>query len=120
MNDISLTDMSKQSFDRTASYILNSSTPDSGARKILLYFYKLNKTMTQYGVMNLGNEYLSKRFNMSMKTFENSLYRAKKTGFLTTTGRGRTRLFFFNQALLEQKMLLIPQQKAEMTSQLSE
>lgn len=111
MDDISLIDMNKQSFDRTAGHILNLATSDSGARRILWYFYKFNQKIARCGVMNPSNEYLAKHFNISKEALKVSIHRAKKTGFLSTTGRGRTRLFHFNQTLLEQKMLLIPQQK---------
>lgn len=120
MNDISLTGKEKRDLEKTVLHVLTASTPDNGARKILLYFYKLNKTMTKYGVMNPSNKYLSKHFGWTDDTLRAHLCMAKKTGFLTITGYGEARVFDFNQALLEEKTMLFLQQKAEMTSQLSE
>ena len=111
MNDTSLQDMDKQNFDRTAGYVLNLATSDSGARRILWYFYKFNQTLAPCGLMNPYNEYLAKRFNVSKTTLKNSLYRAKKTGLLITVGNGKQRYFIFNQALLEEKMMSFIQQK---------
>ena len=112
MDDISLENMDKNMFDSTAGQILNLSTSDSRARIILWYFYKFDQKIGRCGVINPGNEYLAKHFNMSKEAVKIGICLAKKTGFLTTTGRGRTREFDFNQTLLRQKMLSHLQQKA--------
>ena len=112
MNDISLENMDKNMFDSTAGQILNLSTSDSRARIILWYFYKFDQKIGRCGVINPGNEYLAKHFNMSKEAVKIGICLAKKTGFLTTIGRGRTREFEFNQTLLRQKMLSHLQQKA--------
>ena len=112
MDDISLENMDKNMFDSTAGQILNLSTSDSRARIILWYFYKFDQKIGRCGVINPGNEYLAKHFNMSKEAVKIGICLAKKTGFLTTTGRGRTREFEFNQTLLRQKMLSHLQQKA--------
>ena len=111
MDDISLQGKEKTDFDGTARRVLNSSTHDSYARRILWYFYKFNQSITQYGTMNPSNKYLAKHFGWTDKTLKSHLYIAKKTGFLSTVGNGKLRYFIFNQALLEEKTMLFLQQK---------
>ena len=111
MDDISLQGKEKTDFDGTARRVLNSSTHDSYARRILWYFYKFSQSITQYGTMNPSNKYLAKHFGWTDKTLKSHLYIAKKTGFLSTVGNGKLRYFIFNQALLEEKTMLFLQQK---------
>lgn len=111
MNDISLQDKERIDFEETARRVLIDSTPDSGARRILLYFYKFNQNITQYGTINPGNKHLAKRFGWTANTLRAHLCIAKKTGFLSTVGNGKSRYFIFNQALLEEKTMLFLQQK---------
>ena len=111
MNDISLQGKEGTDFDGTARRVLNSSTHDSYARRILWYFYKFSQSITQYGTMNPSNKYLAKHFGWTDKTLKSHLYIAKKTGFLSTVGNGKLRYFIFNQALLEEKTMLFLQQK---------
>lgn len=111
MNDISLQDKERIDFEETARRVLIDSTPDSGARRILLYFYKFSQNITQYGTINPGNKHLAKRFGWTASTLRAHLCIAKKTGFLSTVGNGKSRYFIFNQALLEEKTMLFLQQK---------
>lgn len=111
MNDISLQDKERIDFEETARRVLIDSTPDSGARRILLYFYKFSQNITQYGTINPGNKHLAKRFGWTANTLRAHLCVAKKTGFLSTVGNGKLRYFIFNQALLEEKTMLFLQQK---------
>jgi len=111
MDDISLQDKERIDFEETARRVLIDSTPDSGARRILLYFYKFSQNITQYGTINPGNKHLAKRFGWTANTLRAHLCIAKKTGFLSTVGNGKSRYFIFNQALLEEKTMLFLQQK---------
>jgi len=111
MDDISLQDKERIDFEETARRVLIDSTPDSGARRILLYFYKFNQKITKYGTINPGNKHLAKRFGWAASTLRAHLCIAKKTGFLSTVGNGKLRYFIFNQALLEEKTMLFLQQK---------
>ena len=111
MDDISLQDKERIDLEETARRVLIGSTPDSGARRILLYFYKFNQNITKYGTINPGNKHLAKRFGWTANTLRAHLCIAKKTGFLSTVGNGKSRYFIFNQALLEEKTMLFLQQK---------
>ena len=111
MDDISLQDKERIDFEETARRVLIGSTPDNGARRILLYFYKFNQNITKYGTINPGNKHLAKRFGWTDKTLRAHLCLAKKTGFLSTVGNGKLRYFIFDQALLEEKTMLFLQQK---------
>nr|DAT72345.1 MAG TPA: winged helix-turn-helix DNA-binding protein [Caudoviricetes sp.] len=111
MNDISLQDKERIDFEETARRVLIDSTPDSGARRILLYFYKFSQNITKYGTINPGNKHLAKRFGWTANTLRAHLCIAKKTGFLSTVGNGKLRYFIFNQALLVEKTMLFLQQK---------
>ena len=111
MDDISLQNKERIDFEETARRVLIDSTSDSGARRILLYFYKFNQNITKYGTINPGNKHLAKRFGWTANTLRAHLCIAKKTGFLSTVGNGKSRYFIFNQALLEEKTMLFLQQK---------
>ena len=111
MNDTSLQNKERIDFEETARCVLIDSTPDSGARRILLYFYKFSQNITQYGTINPGNKHLAKRFGWTANTLRAHLCIAKKTGFLSTVGNGKSRYFIFDQALLEEKTMLFLQQK---------
>ena len=121
MNDISLADISKISkrhYNSLLSYVINLSTSDNNARKLLLYFYEASKESPNHWIMNNMNENWAKRLGIKNSSFSASFCHAKKTGLLIVYGRGIFRCLKFNHELLEQKMsmLLYIQQKTEVIS----
>lgn len=111
MDDISLQGMTKKQYNTLVTEVIGLSTTSDQTRKLLLYFYKFSKTASPYVGIRPKNEYLAKRLDMKLKSLEICLYLAKKTGLLIVNGRGGQREFKFNHELLEQKMLLLVQQR---------
>lgn len=105
------TDMTKKRYNALVTEAIGSSTTSNQTRKLLLYFYKFSKTASPYVGIRPKNEYLAKRLDMGLKAVKNCLCLAKKTGLLIVHGRGGQREFKFNHELLEQKMLLLVQQR---------
>lgn len=106
-----LTDMTKKQYNTLVTEVIGLSTTSDQTRKLLLYFYKFSKTASPYVGIRPKNEYLTKRLDMGLKAVKNCLCLAKKTGLLIVHGRGGQREFKFNHELLEQKMLLLVQQR---------
>lgn len=111
MDDISLQGMTKKQYNTLVTEVIGLSTTSDQTRKLLLYFYKFSKTASPYVGIRPKNEYLAKRLDMKLKSLEICLYLAKKTGLLIVNGRGGQREFKFNHELLEQKMMLLLQQR---------
>ena len=111
MDDISLTDMTKKRYNALVTEVIGLSTTSDQTRKLLLYFYKFSKTASPYVGIRPKNKYLAKHLDMKLKSLEICLYLAKKTGLLIVNGRGGQREFKFNHELLEQKMMLLLQQR---------
>ena len=114
MNDTSLADISKISkkhYNALVTEAIGLSTISNKTRKLLLYFYKFSKTASPYVGIRPKNEYLAKHLDIELKTLKDCLYLAKKTGLLIVHGRGGHREFKFNHELLEQKMMLLLQQR---------
>lgn len=106
-----LTDMTKKQYNTLVTEVIGLSTTSDQTRRLLLYFYKFSKTASPYVGIRPKNEYLAKRLDMGPKSLKNCLYLAKKTGLLIVRGRGGQREFKFNHELLEQKMMLLLQQR---------
>ena len=106
-----LTDITKKQYNTLVTEVIGLSTTSDQTRKLLLYFYKFSKTASPYVGIRPKNEYLAKRLDMKLKSLEICLYLAKKTGLLIVNGRGGQREFKFNHELLEQKMMLLLQQR---------
>ncbi len=111
MDDISLTDITKKQYNTLVTEAIGLSTTSDQTRKLLLYFYKFSKTASPYVGIRPKNKYLAKHLDMKLKSLEICLYLAKKTGLLIVHGRGGQREFKFNHELLEQKMMLLLQQR---------
>lgn len=111
MADALLTNMTKKQYNALATEVIGLSTISNKTRKLLLYFYKFSKTASPYVGIRPKNEYLAKRLDIELKTLKDCLYLAKKTGLLIVHGRGGHREFKFNHELLEQKMMLLLQQR---------
>ena len=111
MADALLTNMTKKQYNTLVTEVIGLSTISNKTRKLLLYFYKFSKTASPYVGIRPKNEYLAKRLDIELKTLKDCLYLAKKTGLLIVHGRGGHREFKFNHELLEQKMMLLLQQR---------
>lgn len=111
MADALLTNMTKKQYNALVTEVIGLSTISNKTRKLLLYFYKFSKTASPYVGIRPKNEYLAKRLDIELKTLKDCLYLAKKTGLLIVHGRGGHREFKFNHELLEQKMMLLLQQR---------
>nr|DAR61257.1 MAG TPA: hypothetical protein [Caudoviricetes sp.] len=111
MGDISLQGMTKKQYNTLVTEVIGLSTTSDQTRKLLLYFYKFSKTASPYVGIRPKNKYLAEHLDMKLKSLEICLYLAKKTGLLIVNGRGGQREFKFNHELLEQKMMLLLQQR---------
>ena len=111
MDDISLQGMTKKQYNALVTEVIGLSTTSDQTRKLLLYFYKFSKTASPYVGIRPKNKYLAEHLGMKLKSLEICLYLAKKTGLLIVNGRGGQREFKFNHELLEQKMMLLLQQR---------
>ena len=111
MDDISLQGMTKKQYNTLVTEVIGLSTTSDQTRKLLLYFYKFSKTASPYVGIRPKNKYLAEHLGMKLKSLEICLYLAKKTGLLIVNGRGGQREFKFNHELLEQKMMLLLQQR---------
>lgn len=111
MADALLTNMTKKQYNALVTEVIGLSTISNKTRRLLLYFYKFSKTASPYVGIRPKNEYLAKRLDIELKTLKDCLYLAKKTGLLIVHGRGGHREFKFNHELLEQKMMLLLQQR---------
>lgn len=111
MDDISLQGMTKKQYNALVTEVIGLSTTSDQTRKLLLYFYKFSKTASPYVGIRPKNEYLAKRLAIPLRSLETCLYLAKKTELLIVYGHGGQREFKFNHELLEQKMLLLVQQR---------
>lgn len=105
------TDMTKRQYNTLVTEVIGLSTTSDQTRKLLLYFYKFSKTASPYVGIRPKNKYLAEHLDMGLKALKNCLCLAKKTGLLIVHGRGGQREFKFNHELLEQKMLLLVQQR---------
>ena len=105
------TDMTKRQYNTLVTEVIGLSTTSDQTRKLLLYFYKFSKTASPYVGIRPKNKYLAEHLGMGLKALKNCLCLAKKTGLLIVHGRGGQREFKFNHELLEQKMLLLVQQR---------
>lgn len=106
-----LTNMTKKQYNTLVTEIIGLSTTSDQTRKLLLYFYKFSKTASPYVGIRPKNKYLAKHLDIPLRSLETCLYLAKKTGLLIVHGRGGQREFKFNHELLEQKMMLLLQQR---------
>lgn len=106
-----LTNMTKKQYNTLVTEIIGLSTTSDQTRKLLLYFYKFSKTASPYIGIRPKNKYLAKHLDIPLRSLETCLYLAKKTGLLIVHGRGGQREFKFNHELLEQKMMLLLQQR---------
>lgn len=111
MADTLLTNMTKKQYNALVTEVIGLSTTSDQTRKLLLYFYKFSKTASPYVGIRPKNEYLAKHLDIPLRSLETCIYLAKKTGLLIAHGRGGQREFKFNHELLEQKMMLLLQQR---------
>ena len=81
---------------------INENCADTTARKIIIWVVgmELNGSDT----INPSNQYFANKFGWKDKTVRDAIYRAKRSGFITTVGTKRSRTFELNVQFLKGKM----------------
>lgn len=92
-----------KSIKKDIGFLVALATKNSVARRIILYVYeyelKCSKAKTKIIIIlpiNLTNQELAKKLNVSSETIRSALHEAKKSGLITIAGRGATRRIWLN------------------------
>ena len=97
---------------------IDENVADSTARQIIRY--TLECEIFGLDTIQPSNDYLAKKYEWSVRTVQEAIYRAKKSKFITTTGRGRRRCLELNVGFLKGKMAEIQQKKPLKTNLLED